>query len=154
MLPALFPRSSKLPNSVKLGFWDSQSHSQHGLVEIGCSGRCHTANYGFEARPQTPRMGRCFLIQRVLPGASPCPPPRHQPETQQLGLGMKGVGLRGLQCAPWVVPPVAQLGGPLMCPLLPCIFILFYLRDFCILSASGSTGDIRNPFFLPTQMAT
>lgn len=90
-----------------LGLWGSQPHSQHGLVEIGCSGRCHTAN--IRARPQAPRMGRHFLIQRLLPAASP--PHNHQPETQQLGLGMREGGLRGLQCAPWIVPPVTQLGG-------------------------------------------
>lgn len=93
-LLSLPPVSPQVPSRVKLlclglGFWGSQPSFQHGLVEMGCSSRWHTAN--IRASPQTLRTGdTVFLSQRVSPSSKrPASSPRPSSPATWIGNGRR-----------------------------------------------------------------
>lgn len=94
-LPAFSPVPPNVPSSAKflchgLGFWGSQPHFQHGLVEMGCSRGCHTANIRASHKPEDGET-LSFSPGGFLPAASQ-PLPTADPAALQLGLGMRKDG--------------------------------------------------------------
>lgn len=154
-LPAFSPASPEVPSRVKLlclglGFWGSQPSFQRGLVEMGCSSRWRTAN--IRASPQTLRIGdTVFLSQRVSPSSKRPANPRPSSPAAWTG-NERRMTQRPPLCSLGHLP-CGSAGRATDVPTLVLPTLPVPLGKLCTLSAGGSTGGTRTPFFRPTLLA-